>query len=303
MELSGIIFIQVLIIFMLMAVGFVLTKAGKLTDDGVKQMTEILLVIVTPCVLINAYQKDWDKELVSNLISAVLFSFVSLVVSILLCTAVFRKESSLKYRVSIFASVYSNCGFMAIPLLSAALGDMGVFYGSAYLAIFTILYWTHGIAMYAGSLNEISARKIITNPGIIGTVTAVLLFAFQIKLPYAVGQTVSYLASLNTPLAMIIMGTYLAKVNIREALKNKSIYVVTALRLIVIPLITILFIKVVNIDDTVTKTILISSSCPTAAATALLASKYNLDAKYATEIVAVTTLLSIVTIPLILLLF
>lgn len=288
---------------MLMAVGFVLAKAKLLTDIGIKQMTDILLIIVTPCVLINAYQKELSGELLKNLLSAAFFSLVSLTVSIILCTLIFRKEQTLKYRVSIFGAVYSNCGFMAIPLLSAAMGEMGVFYGSAYLAVFTVLYWTHGIAMYAGTVKEISAKKIITNPGIIGTAAAVGLFLLRIKLPYALNRTVSYLASLNTPLAMIIMGTYLAKVNVPNALKNKSIYLVTVIRLLIIPLITLLFAGIMNIDSTAAKAILISSSCPTAAVTALLAAKYRLDAQYATEIVAVTTILSIITVPGILLLY
>ena len=286
-----------------MAVGFVLAKTDKLTEKGVKQFTDLLLNIVTPCLLINAFQKEFDTQLLKNLGQAVLFSFIILSLSIILCTIVFRKEPTLKYRVSIFGSVYSNCGFMAIPLLTAAMGEMGVIYGSAYLAVFTLLYWSHGIAMYAGSISEISIKKIITNPGIIGTVIALLFFLFKITLPYPAGQAVSYLAAINTPLAMIVMGYYLENVNIKSALKNKSIYLVTLMRLLIIPIITIVIARLINMDATATKSILISSSCPTAAATTLLASRYNLDAKYASELGSFTTILSIITIPAILLLY
>lgn len=303
MELSGTVFIQVLIIFILMSVGFVISKVKLLTEEGKKQMTNILLMIVTPCVLINAYQKDFTKEAAKQLGIAAVMSFLLIASTIIISTIIFKKEETLKYRVSIFGSVYSNCGFMAIPLLAATMGSDGVFYGSAYLAVFTVLYWTHGICLYGGSLKEIEIKKIITNPGIIGTLIAVILFVCRIKLPYVIKESVAYLADINTPIAMLIMGSYLTSVNWKKALSGISIYIVTLLRLIVYPITAILILKLFGVDDGIAKSLLISASCPTAAVSALLAAKYRLDAVYATEIVSVTTLLSIVTIPLVLLLY
>lgn len=303
MELSGIVFVQVLIIFILMAVGFVLAKAGFINEKGTRQMTDILLMVVAPCVLINAYQKDFSPELVKGLLWAALFSLIIHIVGIVLSMLIFKKEETLRYRVNIFASVYSNCGFMAIPLLSSAMGADGVFYGSAYFAVFTILYWTHGICLYDGSTRELSAKKIITNPGIIGTVIAIILFISGIKLPYVLKECVTYLAGVNTPLAMIVMGAYLTRVDFKKALKNASLYGVTVMRLLVIPIISVLLARILPIESVVAKAVLISAACPTASVSALLAGKYNLDSAYATEIVSVTTIISIITIPLILLLY
>ncbi len=303
MELSGIVFVQVLIIFVLIAVGFVLSKAGIINEKGTNQMTDILLMIVTPCVLINAYQKEFSGELIVGLVMAAVFSLIIHAVGIIISTLVFKKEETLRYRVNIFASVYSNCGFMAIPLLSAAMGADGVFYGSVYLAVFTVLYWTHGICLYGGSKKEISLKKIIINPGIIGTALAVILFVAKIKLPYVIDESVKYLAGLNTPLAMIVMGAYLTRVDIKKALKNGAIYAVSLLRLMIIPLIAVALARITNAAPVVAKAVLISAACPTASVTALMAAKYKLDSTYASEIVAVTTIMSVVTIPLILLLY
>ncbi len=297
------VFVQVIIIFLLMAVGFIFRKSGLLTKKGMKEVTDILLFAVTPCVLINAYQRDFEPDSLKKLLFAAAFSFLSIAISIVISTLIFKKEKTLKYRVSIFGSVYSNCGFMAIPLLSAVLGADGVFFGAAYLAIFTLLYWTHGICLYSGSLKEISIKKIITNPGIIGTLTALLLFVLRVKLPYVLSTTVSYIASLNTPLAMIIMGAYLTELEIKSAAKNVSIYLVSFIRLLLVPVITILIAKCFKIDPGITKAVLISAACPTASVTTLLASRYNLDAVYATEILSVATVLSIVTIPLVVMLY
>lgn len=303
MELSRIVFVQVLIIFVLMAVGFVCSKARLINEKGTRQMTDVLLLIVMPCVLIKAYQKEFSKELIFGLLMSALFALVIHIIGIVISTLIFKKEESLRYRINIFSSVYSNCGFMAIPLLNAAVGTDGVFYGSAYLAVFTILNWTHGICLYSGSLKEISVKKIITNPGIIGTTIAIISFVMGIKLPYVLEESVSYLAGLNTPLAMIVTGAYLTRVDFKKALKNVSIYLVSLLRLVVVPIIAVVVAKIINIDALIAKSVLISAACPTAAIAALFATKYELDSTYAAEVVSITTILSVVTIPLVLMLF
>ncbi len=303
MELSGIVFVQVLIIFVLMSVGFVFAKANLINEKGTRQMTDILLMIVAPCVLINAYQKEFSVDMLKGLLYAAMFSVIIHVVGIVLSTLVFKKEETLRYRINIFSAVYSNCGFMAIPILSATLGTDGVFYGSAYFVVFNLLYWTHGICVYDGSLRELSFKKIITNPGIIGTLVAILLFALRIKLPYVLKESITYIASLNTPLAMIVMGAYLTRVDFKKALKNVSLYGVSVLRLTIIPVLAVIIAKFMNLDDLVAKSVLIAAACPTASATALLAAKYDLDTTYATEVVSVTTIISIISIPLVLMLY
>ena len=107
---------------------------------------------------------------------------------------------------------------MAIPLLSSTLGTDGVFYGSAYFAIFIILTWTHGICLYQGNVREIPVRKILLNPGIIGVTVAIILFVLGIKLPYVINESVEHLAALNTPLGMMLTGAYLTKVDFKKAL-------------------------------------------------------------------------------------
>ncbi len=304
MELAWIVAQQVAVIFLLILVGAVMKKKQMVTQTGIDQFTNLLLKVVTPCVLINAYQKELEVKLVRGLLVAVVFSLITNGVAILLSHLLFRKEPSKRYRINIFCSVYSNCGFMAIPLLSAALGSDGVFYGSAYLAVFSILYWTHGVYVYtAGDKNEISLKKAIFNPGVVGTTISLILFFAQIQLPSIVLEPIKHLANLNTPLSMIVLGFYLANLNIKRVIKSGGMYVVCAVRLVLIPLISIGIAKLLPMDQTVAQAVMISTACPSAAVSALFAKKYHLDADYASEIVSVSTLLSIITIPLIILLF
>lgn len=303
MEIGGIVFMQVLIIVLLMLVGYVLAKTGLIDEKTTKQMTNVVLMIVVPCVLIEAYQKEFSSVLFRGLLLSALLSIVVTVIGIIIASLIFKKEESLRYRINIFASVYSNCGFMAMPLLSAALGTDGVFYGSAYFAVFTILSWTHGICLYKGSCKEISGKKILTNPGIIGVTLALLLFVLKIRLPYIVSETVGHLAALNTPMGMMLTGAYLAKVDLRKAFKGVSLYTVAALRLLIIPIITIFLAKLIGLDPVAAKATIICAACPTASISALFAGKYDLDAGYATQLTAVITLMSVITIPVIMMLY
>lgn len=301
MELSKLLAEQVIIIFLLIALGFILKKTNKIDESGAKQLTNILLTIVTPCVLINAYQKEFQAELAVNLLYAALFTLVIHLVMILLSTLIFRKEPTERYKINIFTSIYSNCGFMAIPLLSAVLGNDGVFYGSAYLALFNILYWTHGVALYGGVKN-LSLKKVFLNPGVIGTAVSLVLFFLGITLPKVIIEPVQYMAGLNTPLAMVVLGTYLANIDFKKTLSKLSIYGVSALRLVIFPILGIAIAKLLKMDSTVVQSVLISAACPSAAVATLFAARFGLDAEYASEIVSVTTLLSIVTIPCVMML-
>lgn len=300
MGLAVTVAIQVLIIFILISVGFVLTKTKIINDTGVKQLTDILLITVTPCVIIQAYQKEFDVKYLEGLFMALLASLIIHIIAVILSNIFFKKEYTLKYRVSRFASVCSNCGFMAIPLLSAALGSDGVFYGSAYLVVFTLFYWTYGVFICTEDIKKcFSLKAVLLNPGVIGVVIGVILFFAQIKLPYVISTSVSFMASLNTPLAMIILGSFLVKVDITKAIKNVNLYFVCLLRLLVIPLAAIFVVWFLKIDADIAKTVLICAACPVATVTSLFAAKYDLDTVYSSETVAISTILSIITIPLI----
>ena len=302
MNLSLILLNQVTVVFILIAVGFILKKTKTVNEEGVKQLANILLLFVTPSVLITAYQRDFKPELALNLLIAVLFSIIIHIVMILISSIIYRKEPSNKYRINIFSSIYSNCGYMAVPLLSAVLGDTGVFYGSAYLAIFNILVWTHGVSVYSGSIKSLSLKKAFINPGVIGSLISLILFFFSIKLPPIILEPVKYMAGLNTPLAMLILGSYLANVDFKKTFKKLSIYGVFFLRLILFPTIAFFLARLMNLQSEVLAANLICAACPVATISTLFAARYDLDAGYSSEIVSISTLLSIITIPLVMLL-
>lgn len=290
---------QVLILFILIAVGFLCGKKGILNDSSSKGLTDIVLYAVTPCVMISAFQREFSAELLGKILTAVICAALILSGSILIANLVFRnKDESIK-KVLRFATVFSNCGFMSLPLQKAILGDDGWFYGSIFVAVFNIFVWTYGLVSMSGDRKMLSIKKIAFNPGIVGVVIAFILFVCKINLPYIISQPVDYLAALNTPLPMLIIGYYLSQANFKRAFTSLGTYIAMALRMILIPLAATFVMLIFNVDKTILVAFIIASTAPTAATTTMFAAKYNRDVELSVSIVASTTVISIVTMPLI----
>ncbi len=291
---------QVVIMLLLIIVGYFCYKKALLTDEGVKNLSTLLLMVVTPCILIDAYQRDFEMALVKQFLIAAGVSLLIHAMAIVGAELVFRKEKNPgNAKIQKFAMIYSNCGFMGIPLLNAALGSEGVFIGSAYLAVFNILYWTHGVYLYTGDKKILLSKKAVLNPGVLGMAAGLLLFFFQIRLPGVIGTAVASIADVNTPIAMLVIGTFLAKNDLFKALKNGKVYIVSALRLIAVPLVVVLVLKLLHVDEFTATAILLPAAAPAATVGSLFAIRYKLDPVYASQIISISTVLSILTIPFI----
>ena len=174
---------QVAVLFILIFVGFLLTKLSVIKEGGAKVMTDIVLYAVTPCVIINAFQREFDPSMLKGLLIALLCAFCVMLFSVLLAELLYRRQQIEKAVVYKFAVLFSNCGFMALPLQEAVLGSDGVFYGAAYIAVFNIFMWTYGLITMSGKKETKEIVKAVVNPGIIGTVIGVLFFVLQVSLP------------------------------------------------------------------------------------------------------------------------
>ena len=294
---------QVAIMVIMIAIGFFCYKKELLTEAGVKSMSAVLLNVVTPCMLINAYQQDFDTGLAVKFLAATGAAVLLHLIMIAIVRLIFkRQENPMLKGVNTFLSIYSNCGFMGLPLLNAALGDEGVFLGSAYLAVFSLLYWTQGQYVFSGDKRDMISKKAILNPGVLGVLIGLVFFFGRIKLPGLIGTTVSGIAALNTPVAMFVIGSFLAKTKVKNALKNRNVWLVTVLRLLVLPLISLgvltLLTKTGIVDPLAAMAVLLQVSAPCATVGSLFAVKFGYDPTYASEVIAISTLLSMITIPL-----
>lgn len=289
---------QAFSLFLLMAVGYILCRIKWFTDTGIKQLTTILLYVVTPCVIISSLEREFDSALALQLAYMAGGSVVLIGGTYLFSMLLFRKQSYDDRGVLRSSLALTNGGFMGIPLAGAVCGEEGIMFASIYVCIFTLFQWMVGYTMMSG---KVSIRKVLLNPGTIGLAIGILIFVFSVTLPSSVSSAVGMLADVNSPLAMVIIGAHLAQTKLFAALKDGRVYLISLLRLAILPLITLAILYFIPIPfSSVGKiTLLIEFAAPTAAAITMLAGKCGRNSQLASSLVAVTTLLSIVTMPLV----
>ena len=308
MELAVIVAYQIVIMFILIGIGIIVLKKGIVTIESTKNYSNFLLMIVTPALIINAYQRELVKEQLEGLIFSFILAIIFHILSIIVVKLIIRKRKSTDYKVEQMGAIYSNCGFMGFPVLSALLGQDGMLYGTAFVGVFNIFLWTNGISLLSND-TKLSIKKIFLNPGVIGVIVGLILYFTQIKLPSVIGESIGYIASLNTPLAMIITGAFLANVDMKATLKNINIYKSVLLRILILPLMMLILIKITNFENwisggyQVALSHILSCSCPAASSTILLVTKMNLNSEHGAELVAISTLLCVITIPILTIIF
>ncbi len=299
LECLGTVFAQVCSLFMLMAVGFVMFKAKLIDKSGINAMSNVLIWGATPCILIESFGRGFDRTIavsmaVFSLCAAVMTVFILYSVKLLL-----KKRYGADSDIMSFACAFSNCGFMGIPLAQAVCGDEGAMYASVFVAVFNLIQWTLGYSMLTGK--GISLKKLFINPGIIGIAVGLPIFIFSIKLPTLVASTVASIADLNTPLAMIVIGGHLASSDMKSAIADKKAFLVCLLKLVAIPIIAIGLVYVLPIPLTAIPllTLIIEFAAPCGATTVLIGTLCGRDCRLGGSCVALSTLLSLVTMPLI----
>jgi hypothetical protein len=289
---------QVAILFILIGVGFVCGKTKFLSDTAVTGMTDFVLYIVTPCVLINAFQREFNLSLAGSFAQVFLFTVVTTLLSWGLATLTLHDADKKRESVYRYAAIFSNSGFMGLPLEAALLGADGVFYGAATLAAFNIFSWTVGLYMMSHNKKLLSVKKLITNPGILGVVIGLALFFSSTTLPTIIAEPIEYLSALNTPIPMVVIGYHLSHADLRAIFRDLRAWLTIAERLIIIPLIGLAIGLLVPMDATAFVSCIIPLSAPAAAATTMFAVIYGQDSKLSVGIVSTSTLLSIITMPL-----
>jgi len=298
---------QVGILFALMSVGFMCNRRRIIDAVAIKGLTELLVLIVTPCIIMHSFmQQTFAPSLLGDLGWALVASVFAHVVGSAIAILFFRNGDQRQEGVLRFAVMFSNAGFMGIPLEYAILGSKGVFFGAMYVVVFNLACWSWGVFVMCRGAKAGGWKSVLVNPGTVGVAFGMPFFLFSVKLPDVVGVPVEMLAGLNTPLAMIMVGWYLA-----ESLKCKvegirgfsfSALKVVVLRLLAVPLAVIgalactrAFIS--DFNPVMAVAITTAACAPVAALTTVIAARYDRDVSMATGLVAGTTLLSILTMP------
>lgn len=301
MELAGILANQVIVMFLLLATGMLLYKIKMITDEGNRQMAGVVLYVVAPLLILDTYSMEYDATITKNMLWGFLLSAISITIGILVSYALKPGSKKESFPTERFTVIFTNCGFMGIPLAEAVFGAIGVIYCTTYITMFNLFVWTYGLALMRGKSSEKRSFKERIKPFLTPTmfciVIGLLVYFLQIPMPKQLKSAVGYISSMNTPLAMIVSGIYIAQGDLLGALKKGRVYIVSAMKCLVVPFFMIFVLLFLPFDEKLKTTILILSACPSGANGMLFANRFGGDAKTASNVFTVTTIISILCIP------
>lgn len=292
---------QVAILFIIMGIGVFARKKGILNDYVKKGMSELILTITLPLLILSSFNQKFSADLMRNAAFIFIISIGIHVFSFLISKVLFNKFPDDKKSVLRYVTVISNAGFMGFPVLDVLYGKAGIFYASIYTIPFNIFMLTLGVILFSGKKEEGLFKRIALHPTILAVAIGFIPFYFSYELPAFFTRTVSMVGGMTTPLSMLVIGAMIADANIKGIFEGSVLYG-SAIRLVGIPLVTYGILKLLGMPGEVIGVSVVLTAMPAGAMTAILATKYNSNAVFASQCVFVSTLFSIITIPLILML-
>lgn len=286
---------KIISIFIIMLVGVLCYRVGIIDNNTKEKLSRLSTLIVNPILIFMSFQMEYDAGLLKNM--GILFGLavVSYLISIGLAHFLLKEKDGYDLAVEKFAVTYTNCGFIGIPLGYAMFGSIGVIYATVFVATFHIFCWTHGILLLDTSGFQL---KKLVNPCIIAVFGGIICFIFQIKIPGSIAFAMDSIADMNTPLAMLLSGAIMAQLDFKKTFRKQRLFMVTFLRLVVSAGTFALILRWLPLDDTMRAVAAVTGACPSGAMTITMAIMYHRDDHYGTELFSMTTLLSILTIPL-----
>ena len=294
---------QVAIMFGLMAVGWVAYRVKWLGAEALRGLTNLLLFLVAPAVIIQAFQRPFDTARLRSIGIVFVIDLVAFAITIAVARALMNRRLVPDHAMRValqFGTVYSNAGFIGIPLTQALLGSDGVFYAVTYIAAYTVYVWTHGISLFGHEhvRPSMKIRRALLNPGIISILIALPLYILSVHIPSPASDVVGYLAAMNTPLSMIVVGVNLAAFSLRTIFSDKFVWLGTLARNIIVPALFIVLLGFLPIDPVARMAILISVSTPVGAFLVIFSVRHDQDTQFATRLLCLSTLLCVITLPL-----
>ncbi len=302
MELASVTLYKTVVMAVLALVGVFCYRRGIVDDELNKKLSDLVLRIFTPVLLFTSFQKEYDRDLLNGLGTAVVLSLLSFAVIWGISRFVISGQEKDQACVEHIALMYSNCGFIGIPMAQGIFGTEGVMYMTAYVAVANFLLWSHGVIVMSGKADLKSICQVFRSPTILAIAAGVLCFLCQIKIPQMAEEPMEMIASMNTPMAMLVAGVNIAQTEIRQCIGKWRLYWLSIVRLVVMPAVLVLIFSFVPGWSQVKTVMVLASACPSGVTGSLFAMQYGKDAVYASELFALSTILSMVTVPFMMLL-
>ena len=306
MNISILLMQQIVQLFLMIFMGYLIVKTGLVRDDDSKVLSKIILYLIVPCVIINAFQVDYTTDTVKGLLIAFAASVMTQVI-LLVVISVAGKLLHLN-EVEVASVYYSNSGNLIVPIVTFILGQEWVLYGCVFMSVQLVFLWTHCKKIISREASY-DWKKIILNINMISIFIGVVLFFTKIRLPEIIGNTPASVGTMIGPASMIVTGMLFAGMNLKHIFANKRVYFITFLRLIAVPLIALVLIKLSNLasfsadGNKIMLIVFLAIITPSASTVTQMCQVYGNDSRYASAINVMTTLLSIITMPVMVMLF
>lgn len=292
--MSLIILQQTLTMLLLMCIGVVLTRIGILNDAVSGALGKLLVSCIIPCVTIRSFMVPMAEGGLGMLGQSAVLGIASLAVAMAVSFAIFSRQAPEQD----FAAAFSNAGFVGIPLVTATIGEEAVFYIAPMISFLNILQWTYGEWLLTGDSKKVQIKTVLLNPVLMATVIGIVIYVTQLPVPGVVSKSIEMLADTNTPLAMLVLGSYLAKVPLRSLVADARVWTCSAVRLVVVPLVMVLLIRISGIGTgEMVQALFIASAAPVGANVAIFAQQCDADYEFSVRLVCLSTLLSVASVP------
>lgn len=288
-------------LFLILLVGYYGGKRKIITPDINKGLIDILLNIILPIMIVSSFAFSYDDKVKANIIKTFYYSFVAYIIIILVSLVLTKPIKGQKRTILHFANVFTNTGYIGFPILNSIYGPEAVIYGSIFNMFFVLFLWTYGIMIFKGKMEKDELRrefiKALLNPSVIAVYIGLIMVVLNMKMPSVILSSINSVGAMTGPLSMIIVGFMFSNIKIKNYLKDWTIYYCVVIKMILIPAI-LYFISVLIADRSmVANSVIILAAMPTAAMAPIFAETFDVKKDYATIIMLVTTLFSIISIP------
>lgn len=290
---------EIIALFLIIIVGFYAGKK-KIIDETISNgLSKILLQISTPLLIISSFSFTFTSDMAQNIVKAFVYAIIIFIITPLLVKPLFIKIKGGKKDILQFAMVFSNCGFMGFPIVQSVFGNEGVIYASIFNMIFNIFIWTYGVMLFNVKNSPKGMLGLLKNPGIIAAFIGIIIMIFSINIPSILLDTMKMVGGLTTPISMLIIGSLLSRTELKKLFKDISLYYGAVIKLIFVPVVLFLVARLFKEDSLVIRTYILIQAMPVAAMTSLFAESFNKEKEYSALIISISSLFSVITIPLI----
>lgn len=290
------------ILFIYMAVGYYCRKKNIFTDETRNKLTDFVVLITLPCMVFSSFRMEFSMDALIQGGMALLIATVMALAALAAGKLLYNRFDHRERCILQYGTLVTNSGFAGLPIVSGAFGDEGLFLGSLFIIPTRILMWSAGLSLFTtGGTRWERTKKVMTNPAIVAVFAGLLWMLFQLPLPGFLDTAIDHLGDCTSPLAMALVGAILADVPLRGVWEPKAMYL-ALIRQIVLPVLCLVVLKALHMDALTVGVSVTLSGMPIGSTTAILAQKYGADAQFASKCVFISTVTSLVTVPVLALL-